>query len=1080
VAWERIDLAGTWHGPLSGPSAAGHVDADGLVIGQDLRVAHLVGTLGAQGGKLDGHVTLDGVMLPGPAPRLLAADRLTIDASWHVDKPGKPLEVSAEHRLMGLKMYALTAGAGPVPQEATAALTLHDLTPFAALLHQELSGSATIDARLLRSAGKDSLTLGSEALLTGGKAGWVGLFGPHLTLKLGAALAGDEVTVQNLSLASAAATLTASGNATRAAPTVNAVAAGAPGGSTGQGGAEATLARWVKDLQVRWQIDISNLTAWSNQFAGTLSLSGKVAGTPAALDGDADLKSNLSVRGSPSGPVTADIHARNLLGSPSATLKVGGMLDAAAVDIDASLDRSDARSARLLVNRAQWKSARVAGDLTADADLAQSHGQLRLHIGRLEDFERLTGVKAAGGVDGGIEFSPARGRAQAHLELEGTHLAIGSLAGDLHLQAAGAANAMGFSVAVMLPDLYGMPAALSGAGTLDLEADVLHLASVALAYRGGELSLLAPAQLSFANGVAVDELRMGARKSVVSLSGRLAPSLDLQASLTQVDSDLIDLIAPGLVAAGRLDAELRLQGSVSAPSGYLQIDAVGLQSADDAATGLPAMDIHGRADLSEGAAAVKVIVTAGSTSKATLAGSAALDAHGPLDLKLGGKLDLGLSNPFLEARGLHGSGELTLDAAVTGSAAEPVVTGGIGLAHGALRDYAHGVNLTNIEAAVTGNESGVKIQHFSATAVSGTVGVTGQVDLLKTDIPVDLVITAKNAQPVASSIITANLDADLHVTGTARQRLDVAGTVHVNRATIDIPNSLPPDVAVLDVRRRGQAPPAPSGTPLVIGIDVTVKAPQEMLVQGRGLDAELGGEVHLTGTTDDLQASGGFELQRGWFTLAGSRLQITEGNVGFGSAGLTKRIDPTLDFTAKSTVTDATDGTVTAILHITGLADSPRFEVTSSPASLPPDQIMALLLFGVPADKLTALQAAQIGYAVASLSGVGGGGVNPLVKLQRTLGLDRLTVGTNTTTTATGAQQNSGAAIAAGRYVTKRIYVEGKQTTAGTSQVQVDVDLTKHLQLQTRLGNGAAVSTQGTTPENDPGSSIGLSYHFEY
>ena len=178
-------------------------------------------------------------------------------------------------------------------------------------------------------------------------------------------------------------------------------------------------------------------------------------------------------------------------------------------------------------------------------------------------------------------------------------------------------------------------------------------------------------------------------------------------------------------------------------------------------------------------------------------------------------------------------------------------------------------------------------------------------------------------------------------------------------------------------------------------------------------------------------------------------------------------------------MTDATDGTVTAILHITGLADSPRFEVTSSPASLPPDQIMALLLFGVPADKLTALQAAQIGYAVASLSGVGGGGVNPLVKLQRTLGLDRLTVGTNTTTTATGAQQNSGAAIAAGRYVTKRIYVEGKQTTAGTSQVQVDVDLTKHLQLQTRLGNGAAVSTQGTTPENDPGSSIGLSYHFE-
>jgi translocation and assembly module TamB len=41
------------------------------------------------------------------------------------------------------------------------------------------------------------------------------------------------------------------------------------------------------------------------------------------------------------------------------------------------------------------------------------------------------------------------------------------------------------------------------------------------------------------------------------------------------------------------------------------------------------------------------------------------------------------------------------------------------------------------------------------------------------------------------------------------------------------------------------------------------------------------------------------------------------------------------------------------------------------------------------------------------------------------------------------------------------------------------VDLTKHLKLQTRLGNGAA-PVVGTTPENDPGSSVGLSYQFEY
>ncbi|HLY53677.1 MAG TPA: hypothetical protein VKQ31_11745, partial [Steroidobacteraceae bacterium] len=65
------------------------------------------------------------------------------------------------------------------------------------------------------------------------------------------------------------------------------------------------------------------------------------------------------------------------------------------------------------------------------------------------------------------------------------------------------------------------------------------------------------------------------------------------------------------------------------------------------------------------------------------------------------------------------------------------------------------------------------------------------------------------------------------------------------------------------------------------------------------------------------------------------------------------------------------------------------------------------------------------------------------------------------------------------RYVSSRVFVGARQSTTGFTQVDVDVDLSKHLKLQTRLGNGSA-TTQGTTPENDPGSSVGLTYQFEY
>jgi translocation and assembly module TamB len=357
--------------------------------------------------------------------------------------------------------------------------------------------------------------------------------------------------------------------------------------------------------------------------------------------------------------------------------------------------------------------------------------------------------------------------------------------------------------------------------------------------------------------------------------------------------------------------------------------------------------------------------------------------------------------------------------------------------------------------------------------------LTGTIGVLEPGLPLDLKITAKHAEPIVNEIVTANLDAALTLNGRAREHLELAGTMHVNKATINIPDTLPPDVAVLDVRRRGTAPPPPAGKRLVIAMNVAVQAPQQILVKGRGLDAELGGDLHLGGTTADPEVRGGLDLQRGTFSLASTTLNFTSGRVTFEGANLKNRIDPTLDFTAESTFTDpSVANSISVTLRITGLADAPQFEFASVPAGLPTDQILAGLLFGEPAASLSPLQLASIGAALASLGG-SGGGLNPLTKLQKTLGLDRLTVSQATTVSPTGATTNTGASIEAGRYVAKRVFVEARQTTTGTSQVQVNVDLTKQLKLQTRLGNGTA-TVQGTTPENDPGSSIGLSYQFEY
>jgi translocation and assembly module TamB len=671
-----------------------------------------------------------------------------------------------------------------------------------------------------------------------------------------------------------------------------------------------------------------------------------------------------------------------------------------------------------------------------------------------------------------LTLRPVGGRTYAQLRLDARNIVAGKLSANARLTACGPTDALSLQLAVQSPDLEGEPASLDTAARLNLAARELGLQHAEAHYHGQSVRLLSPARLSFADGLAIRELKLGTQRAIIELDGRVSPALDLRASVHQVDAALVNAFVPDLLAQGTLEADAQLKGTSSAPSGLVTFKATGLRMASSTARDLAALDVHATARLTADAAQLDAQVSAGRASQLTLTGTAPLSANGTLNLKLTGKLDVALANPMLEARGERAAGALAVNATVTGAPRSPEIGGTIDLTHGDLRDYAQGVHLADITARLFGGQRSVRIATLTALAAPAQLSMTGTIGVLQPKLPVDLQLTVKNAQPITSDILTSNLSGDLRVQGTLGGRIDLSGKINLNRTVVGIPNGLPPEVAVLDVRRPGQAPPAPPERKLVIGLDLSLHGPREILVQGRGLNAELGGDLHVGGSIDSPRIAGGFDLIRGTFALASTQLNFTKGTVSFNGAGLKHKIDPTLDFTAQTTVADAT-----TTLHITGLADSPQFDLSSSP-QLPQDEILARLLFGKSASQLTALQIAQIGAALASLSGAGGGGPNPLAKVQKALGLDRLSVGGGSNTGATGTP-SSGASVEAGRYVSNRVFVGAQQSTTGFSRVEVDVDLSKHLKLQTRLGNGTA-TTQGTTPENDPGSSVGVMYQFEY
>jgi translocation and assembly module TamB len=204
-------------------------------------------------------------------------------------------------------------------------------------------------------------------------------------------------------------------------------------------------------------------------------------------------------------------------------------------------------------------------------------------------------------------------------------------------------------------------------------------------------------------------------------------------------------------------------------------------------------------------------------------------------------------------------------------------------------------------------------------------------------------------------------------------------------------------------------------------------------------------------------------------SLAGQTLDFTSGRVTFDGSSLRERIDPALDFVAQTTAAGTS-----ATLTVSGHASLPKITLTSAPP-LPQDEVLSRLLFGQNTSQLSPWQIAQLGQALASLGGMGGLS-DPLSRVRKSLGLDRLAV---TTAGASGTQT----AVEAGRYVARNIYVGAKQGVSGSGGTQaiVQVDLTRRLKLQTQISTNNAPTpvSPGTTPV-DTGSNLGLSYQFEY
>ena len=435
---------------------------------------------------------------------------------------------------------------------------------------------------------------------------------------------------------------------------------------------------------------------------------------------------------------------------------------------------------------------------------------------------------------------------------------------------------------------------------------------------------------------------------------------------------------------------------------------------------------------------------AGLTSK--VAGSFD-ESSGQADVTAKGAIGLSIANLFISPNSIDGTAQY--DLALKGTPSVEAISGTITTSGTTVAVPSAGQTLTNIGGRVALANGSATIGITGGLRAGGTFNVSGPVELsppfngriavsLNELILTDNVFfeTSANGQITMSGPLAGNSAiAGQIVFGETNINLAAASGA-VGAAPIPEIRHVGESGTQYTTRKRAKLVQTSSGSSgPVISLDVSLLAPNKVFARGRGLQAELGGRIHVGGTTAAIAPSGQIELIRGNFDILGRRLKLTKGLVT-----LQGNLTPYLEFASTTTTSDGT-----ATLEISGPLDGPEIKVYSDPER-PSEEALAMLLFGNRFSELSPFVIAQMAASLAQLSGAGGDSTKGL---REATGADTIDVGTD----ASGAGQ-----FGAGAYLADGLYTDFTVNTKGETELNLNLDVTESFTLKGTVDNQGETS----------------------
>ncbi|MES2146400.1 MAG: translocation/assembly module TamB domain-containing protein [Pseudomonadota bacterium] len=566
---------------------------------------------------------------------------------------------------------------------------------------------------------------------------------------------------------------------------------------------------------------------------------------------------------------------------------------------------------------------------------------------------------------------------------------------------------------------------LSGSGRI--ERTPLVLKQEAVLTRSGDGWQLAPTALTFAGGSA-------------TVSGSSGSHPEVHANVAAMPLEVLDLFWPGLdlsgSATGRLDYAWK-----GNRNGKLDLKVRGLSRSGLVLASKP-IDVGIAAVVSDNVAAMRAV--AASDGKVVGRAQARFSpmTNGPLVAALMNApmfAQLRYTGPADALWRLSGtevfdlSGPLAIGADITGRLSDPQLRGSLKTQNARLESAVTGMVIDGLatEARFSGPQL-IFSRLAGTTSGGGTINGTGSVTFANGRTALNLNFTAAQALLLNRDDIAARVTGPLTIRSDGKAGT-IGGKLHLDKGQFRLGRaSSAASVPQLQVRNVG----LDSDDVIDIkqlhpwNLDIAVSG-NDLRVTGLGISSQWRTSLQIGGQADSPRFTGRAELVRGDYDFAGRNFRLDRGTIRFAGES---PVNPQLDIRAIAQVQG-----LNASVLVQGTGLRPEITFASNPA-LPQDELLSRILFGTSITNLSAPEALQLASAVAALQS-GSGNLDPINALRKAIGLDRLRI--VPADIATGQKT----AIAAGKFITRKLFVEVVTDGHGYSATRIEYQITRWLSL---------------------------------